>query len=260
MSQVLRGRSALVTGSTQGVGAAIAIGLAKAGANVALHGLVDDDRAQETRRACEAHGVSTTLITADLSAPTQSAVDRLVEQATQQLPQIDLLVNNAGTYQDVPFLEMTVESFEKTMRLNVASYFFLTQAFARRWVAERIGGRVLMVGSINGRLAEATHSGYDCSKGAVEMMVRTLCVELAPQGIRVNGLAPGLFHTPLTAPALSDSTFREWMEKHTPNGCVPDPDVAAGAAVFLLSDAAEHIHGHMLMVDGGMSIWQQPDP
>lgn len=90
------------------------------------------------------------------------------------------------------------------------------------------------------------------------MMVKSLCVELAPHNIRVNGLAPGLFYTPLTAPGLDIPAERAWMELHTPNGKVPSPDVAGGAAVFLLSDAAEHIHGQMLLVDGGMSAWQQP--
>jgi glucose 1-dehydrogenase len=94
----------------------------------------------------------------------------------------------------------------------------------------------------------------------VEAMVRSLCVALAPQGMRVNGIAPGLFVTPLTAPALRDPRALRWMELHTPNGRVPGPDAAAGAAAFLLSDAAEHIHGQMLFVDGGMSVWQQPDP
>ncbi len=117
-----------------------------------------------------------------------------------------------------------------------------------------------MIGSINGRLAEPTHAGYDTSKGAVEMMVRTLCVELAPHKIRVNGLAPGLFRTPLTERALSDPHVLKWMQYHTPNGQVPGPEVAGECAAFLLSDAAQHVHGQMLLVDGGMSVWQQPDP
>lgn len=256
----LKGRQALVTGSTQGVGRSIALALAAAGVDLVLHGLRDDGAARETREACRAHGVRAELVTVDLAGPTEEAVDQLHRQAIELLPNVDLLVNNAGTYSDVPFLELSVASFERTMRLNVASYFFLTQSFARDWVQRGVDGRVLMIGSINGRLAEPTHSAYDTSKGAIEMMVKTLCVELAPLGIRVNGLAPGLFRTPLTASALRDPQLLSWMMKHTPNGEVPGPEVAGEAAVFLLSDAARHIHGQMLLVDGGMSAWQQPNP
>jgi len=143
--------------------------------------------------------------------------------------------------------------------LNVASPFFLTQRFARHWVDTGTSGRVLMIGSINGRLAEPVHSCYDTSKGAVEMMVKTLCVELAPHKIRVNGLAPGLVRTPLTSIIDEDPEFRQWMRLHTPNGEVPHSDVCGDSAVYLLSDASQHVHGHMLLIDGGMSIWQQPD-
>lgn len=260
MMRSLAGRRALVTGSTQGVGRAIAISLAAAGADVLIHGRCREDGGDDVRQDCLAQGVRANVIYGDLAGPTAAAVAQLASAADQALPDIDTLVSNAGTYADVPFLELTVDSFERTMRLNVASHFFLIQAFARKWIATGVRGRVLLIGSINGRLAEPVHAAYDTSKGAIEMMVKTLCVELAPYGIRVNGLAPGLFVTPLTQPALADPTVMSWMKLHTPNGQVPEPSVAGEAAAFLLSDAAQHIHGHMLMVDGGMSIWQQPNP
>jgi glucose 1-dehydrogenase len=256
----LNGRRALITGSTQGVGRAIALAFARAGADLVLHGLTLDDRGRRTRDDCAAWGGRVELIEGDLAGPTENSVQQVFQRATAALSDIDVLVNNAGTYADVPFLELSVASFERTMRLNVFSYFFLTQAFARHWVAQQVPGRVLLIGSINGRLAEPTHAAYDTSKGAVEMMVKTLCVELAPHRIRVNGLAPGLFRTPLTEPALQDPKLLHWMQRHTPNGQVPDAEVAGEAAVFLVSDAASHIHGQMLLVDGGMSAWQQPDP
>jgi glucose 1-dehydrogenase len=258
----LRGHCALVTGGTQGVGRAIAVAMARAGADLVLHGLHVDEAAEETRRVCQEAGVRVELLEGDLAGPTQPAIDRLFEAARQTLPRIDILVNNAGSYFEAgrSFLELDYETFERTMRLNVFAYFFLTQRFAQAWVAEGVEGRVLLVGSINGRLAEAMHAAYDTSKGAVEMMVKTLCVSLAPHRIRVNGMAPGLFYTPLTAPALDDPRLREWMELHTPNGQVPGPEVCGEAAVFLVSDAAWHIQGQMLLVDGGMSAWQQPDP
>ena len=219
---------------------------------------VDQKAAKNTLRIVNDLGGRGTLIQADIS----QAVDRqrLIDETLACFGRIDLLVNNAGTYIDLPFLELDYETFDRTMRLNVYAYFFVTQRFARRWVEENIDGRVLLIGSINGRLAEPTHAAYDTSKGAVEMMVKTLCVSLAPHGIRVNGLAPGLFSTPLTAGALDDPAIRQWMELHTPNGQIPGPEVCGDAAVYLLSDAAQHVTGQMLLIDGGMSAWQQPDP
>ena len=129
-----------------------------------------------------------------------------------------------------------------------------------RWVEEGTRGRILFTGSINGILSEPDHTAYDTSKGAVAAMVRSLCVTLAPLGIRVNALAPGLVRTPLTKILDENEQLHSWMKFHTPNGQVPNADVCGGAAVFLLSDAAEHVQGQTLLVDGGMSVWQQPDP
>ena len=259
----LAGKTALVTGSSQGVGRAIAVGIATAGGNVVLHGLSDDSHAQHAVAECRALGVKAELITVDLlNGSTESSVAEVFDKAAAAIDQgeIELLVNNAGAYIDQPFLEMDFATFDRTMKLNVYSYFFLSQRFAKHWVENSIAGRILLIGSINGRLAEPTHAAYDTSKGAVEMMVKSLCVSLAPHGIRVNGLAPGLFNTPLTAGALQNEELLNWMKQHTPNGQVPGPEVCAEAAVYLLSDAARHVHGHMMMVDGGMSAWQQPDP
>lgn len=255
----LTGHRALVTGGTQGVGAAIAIGLAGAGADVMLVGLLDDERARQTLAAIRQAGRQAELITADLSGPPGGYVDDLIGAADRLMPGIDLLVNNAGTYIDVPFLQMDLARYESTMNLNVAAGYFLTQAFARRWVDQAVAGRVLFTGSINGLLAENDHTAYDASKGAVAALVRSLCVSLAPHNIRVNSMAPGLVHTPLTGPAIDQDSVGDWMRLHTPNGQVPGPDACAGAAVFLLSDAAAHVHGQTLYVDGGMSTWQQPD-
>ncbi|MFM7844007.1 MAG: SDR family NAD(P)-dependent oxidoreductase [Planctomycetota bacterium] len=255
----LRGHQALVTGSTKGVGRAIVEAFAAAGADVIVHGRKLDDQAQQVLDTCRTHGVRAEFITGDLSAETSPAVDDLFARATAALPNIDILVNNAGTYIDKPYLEMDWDTYQHTMSLNVAAPFFLTQRFARSWVERKVSGRVLMIGSINGRLAEPTHSCYDTSKGAVEMMVKSLCVSLAPYGIRVNGLAPGLVRTPLTAIIDRDPRFARWMELHTPNGQVPQADVCGSGAVYLCCDDAWHVQGQMLLVDGGMSIWQQPD-
>lgn len=256
----LTGRTALVTGGTQGVGAAIALAIAKAGGDLVLHGLSNDARCQDTVAACQAAGARVHTVFCDLMGPTAQAVESLVSQTLAVAPEVSLLVNNAGTFIDKPFLEMDHDTYERTFRLNVAAGYFLTQAFARRWIDRGEAGRVLFTGSINGTLAEMDHSAYDSSKGAVWMMVRSLCVALAPHKIRVNSMAPGLVVTPLTAPVLQrDSQALAWMKLHTPNGQVPAADVCGPVAVFLLSDEAEHVHGQTLLVDGGMSVWQQPE-
>ncbi len=255
----LDGRTALVTGGTQGVGAAIAIALARTGANVVIHGLKNDEQARTTLDACRSQKIAVGLVTGDLMTNTDQAVQNLANEALKINPSIDLLVNNAGAYIDKPFLEMDYETFDRTMRLNVASGYFLTQYFAKRWIEQKVRGRVLFTGSINGLLSEPSHTAYDASKAAVAGLVRSLCVTLAPYGIRVNSMAPGLVRTPLTNQVLdTNPAALEWMKLHTPNAAVPEANVCGGAAVFLLSDLAEHIHGQTLYVDGGMSAWQQP--
>lgn len=253
----LNGKTAFVTGSTQGIGREMAIAVCQAGGRAVLHGLHDDQHASDAKSAC---GEGASLVTGDLAGNLPECAIAVAESALAVDPGIDLLVCNAGTYIDQPFLEMDYSTFDRTMKLNVYSQFVLVQHFARHWKANSTPGRIIITGSINGRLAEPTHVAYDTSKGAVESMVRSLAVTLAPMGIRVNGIAPGLFRTPLTEPALADNDIRQWMKLHTPNGKVPGPEAIRGTTVFLLSDGAEHMHGQMLFVDGGMSVWQQPDP
>jgi NAD(P)-dependent dehydrogenase (short-subunit alcohol dehydrogenase family) len=256
----LQGHAALITGSTKGVGRSIAEAFAAAGCHVVLHGRQRGPDAETVLAKCREYGVEAHIVSGDLSGPVEAAVEQVYSAALAAQPNIDILVNNAGSLFDVPFLEMDLERFERTLRLNVSSGYFLAQAFARHWVKNNMPGRVLFVGSINGRLAEQVHTAYDTSKGAVETMVKTLCVALAPLNIRVNGMAPGLVRTPLTAVVDERPEFARWMELHTPNRLVPHSDACGPAAVFLVSDGAWHIHGQMLLVDGGMSAWQQPDP
>lgn len=255
----LDGRHALVTGGTQGVGAAIAVGIAAAGAHVTLLGLHDDRHAQQTMAECRSVGAKCDLVVCDLALPPDQLIQQILGDSDDLLRNVDLLVNNAGVFIDVPFLEMDAQRYQQTMNINVRSGYFLTQAFARRWIDRGTRGRVLFTGSINGQLAEPDHTAYDASKGAVASMVRSLCVALAPHGIRVNSMAPGLIRTPLTAEVIDQPRFNQWMKTHTPNGAIPEPDSCAGTAVFLLSDAAEHVHGQTLLVDGGISALQVPD-
>lgn len=255
----LKGHGALVTGSTSGIGRAIALAYAHAGAGVVVHGPPAAKKdGQRVVKECRAAGAQVEFVACDLLRQPDQAAEELFQAATAALGKIDILVNNAGHFQDVPFQEMTLDRFERTMRLNVAAPYFLAQRFVRHWMAQHVGGRIIFTGSINGRLAEPDCTAYDISKGAIEMMVKSLCVSLAPKGIRVNGIAPGLVRTHATKWLDTQPLDARWVEYHTPDGRVAEADVCGPAAVFLASDAAEHVHGQMLLVDGGMSAQQRP--
>jgi len=256
----LKGHAVLVTGSSKGIGRAIAEACATAGADVVINGRQLGADAQEVIERCQKLGVSASFVAGDLSGPTEKVVGELFEQSLVAQGNIDILINNAGRYFDIPFEQMDLKRFEKTMRLNVTSAYFLTQRFAKHWIANKTAGRVLFIGSVNGRLAEPVSTAYDISKGAIEMMVKTLAVALAPHNIRVNGMAPGLVRTPQTAWLDREPEKARWIAHHTPNGQIPDADVCGPGAVYMVSDAASHVQGHMLMIDGAMSAWQHPDP
>lgn len=237
----------LVTGSSQGIGYAIALGLQAAGAGVVFHG-------HEARPASIPAGSS--FIEANLLVP--DAPGSLVAAAFREQPSLDRLVCNAGSFFDVPFLEMGAEQWDRTLQLNVRATYFVVQAFARELVARGRSGAILIVSSTNGFQSEDDSTAYDTSKGALVMMTRSLAHSLARHQIRVNGIAPGLIQTPLTAAWLSgkDPAARRHYEKKILLGRIGEPADCAGPAVFLLSAAAGYITGQVIVVDGGLTVGQ----
>ena len=241
MSLSLQGRTALVTGSSSGIGLGIARAFREAGARVLSH-----SHQPSTIEDC---------LVAELSAPEAPAA--LVEAAFARAPKLDLLVSNAGGLFDLPFLDMTPELWEKTIALNLRAGYFAIQAFARRLVREKRPGAVLVTSSTNGFLAEPDSSAYDISKGALVMLTRTLALSLAPHGIRVNAIAPGLIDTPLVDGWLASRPgLRTRYEGRIPLKRLGTPADCAAAAVFLCSDAAAYLTGEILVVDGGLTIQQ----
>ncbi len=239
----LEGHAALVSGSSQGIGAAIAQTLQDCGAAVVRHGLQEEP-------------ASASYVSCDLSIP--SAPAQLIDAAFALQPNLDLLICNAGSFFDTPFLEMTETEWDKTMSLNLRATFFLAQAFARKRVALGGGGSIVIVSSTNGLQAEADSVAYDTSKGGLVMMIKSLAVSLAPQGIRVNGIAPGLIRTPLTQTWMETRAhdLLRHYEKKILLGHVGQPSDCAGAVAFLCSPAASYITGEIIVIDGGLTCTQ----
>lgn len=239
--------AALVTGSTQGIGHGIALGLRAAGAAVVFHG----PGARPDSVPDDASYVAGDL----LHEGTPAAI---VAAAFAARPELDLLGCNAGSFFDLPFLDMAAAQWDRTMNLNVRATYFVAQAFARALVARQRAGAILVISSTNGFQSEPDSTAYDTSKGALVMLTRSLAHSLAPHRIRVNGLAPGLIHTPLTGVWLSgrQPELRQHYEKKILLGRIGEPADCAGAAVFLLSAAASYITGQVLVVDGGLTVGQ----
>jgi NAD(P)-dependent dehydrogenase (short-subunit alcohol dehydrogenase family) len=240
----LTNRTALVTGSTKGIGRGIADALIDCGAKVLFN----------ARKPTDDLPADATFLLADLSE--EGAAQKLVTLAFEAAPEMDILVCNAGSFFDATFLEMDAARYDKTMNLNVRAPYFLVQAFARELVKRNRHGSVVIVSSTNGYLAEYDSTAYDTSKGALVMMVKTLSLNLARNGIRVNGMAPGLIKTPLTGWIETNDAQREHYEKTIPLGRIGKIEDCGGAVAFLVSDAAAYITGHTLVVDGGITAGQ----
>ena len=239
--------SVLVTGSSQGIGHAIAFGAVEAGAAVIFHGKESTPPAMPEG----SHYLAGDLLEA-------GGHEALIRAAFAARPGLDLLVCNAGSFFDVPFRDMTPALFERTMNLNVRANYFLAQAFAREMAARQRPGAMVLTSSTNGFQPEEDSTAYDTSKGALVMLVRSLAVSLADHGIRVNGIAPGLIKTPLNAAWLEAraSDLPRHYEKKILLGRIGTPDDCAGAVTFLCSPAASYITGEIITVDGGLTVAQ----
>lgn len=252
----MAGQCVCVTGSTQGIGLGIAEAFARAGARLVINShLPDSDALIRLSALTECH-----FVQADLS--TVAGARALIDQAHDRLGRLDTLVCNAGTFRDTEFADLDEAAVDATFDLNVKGPLFCAQAFAARLGEDRTNASIILTGSTNSHAAEMNSVAYDTSKGAVLMLVRSLAVSLAPQGIRVNGIGPGIIETPLTLAGLDSGDTRRILEGQIPLGRIGMPDDVGGAAVFLASEAARYITGQMLYVDGGILAqqmkWEAP--
>ncbi|HET7526571.1 MAG TPA: glucose 1-dehydrogenase [Burkholderiaceae bacterium] len=245
----LDGRVALVTGSSTGIGLAMARGLAQAGATVVLN----------ARNAARLHDAAGALRTEGLKAHTKAfdvgesaAVDPAVAAIEAEIGPIDILINNAGTTRRAALTEISDADWRTVLQTNVDAAFYVSRAVARRMIPRK-RGRIVNTCSVMSEFARPGTAPYATSKGALKMLTQAMAVELAPHGITVNGIAPGYFKTELTAPLVADETFNNWVINRTPARRWGSVEELAPAVVFLCSDGAAYVNGHLLVVDGAMT-------
>ena len=246
----LTGRSALVTGSSRGIGLALARGLLEAGARVAVHGR-DAAAAGSTAALLEKEtGGETTVSTFDITDP--AAVDAGVGDLERRWGTPDILVNNAGVQRRAPFVDFAVEDWNDLVATNLTSVFLVGQRVARGMVA-RGRGKIVNIGSVQSRLARPGIAPYSATKGGIVMLTRGMCADLGPSGIQANALAPGYFATELTQALVDDAAFTAWVVDRTPARRWGEVGDLVGALVFLASSASDFVNGQVLYVDGGMT-------
>lgn len=241
----LTGRTALVTGASQGIGFALAQGLAAAGARVILNGR---DRAKLATAAARIPGATTLPFDVTDHAATRAAIDGLEAGGTA----LDILINNAGIQHRAPLEDFPPDAFDRLLQTNVASVFHAGQAAARHMIA-RGRGRIINIASVQSALARPGIAPYTATKGAVANLTKGMATDWARHGLTCNAIAPGYFDTPLNAALVADPAFTAWLENRTPARRWGRVEELQGACIFLASDAASFVNGHILYVDGGIT-------
>lgn len=258
--KLLVGQKALVTGANSGIGRAVAIGLARAGADVVVNYVVDEPAALEVVERIEAEGVRGLALEADVSS--EAEVVAMFERAIAAFGTLDILVPNAGLQRDAALVEMTLAQWETVIGVNLTGQFLCireaVKEFLRRGVRPEVSvaaGKIICMSSVHEVIPWAGHVNYASSKGGIQMMMKSLAQELAPHRVRVNAIGPGAIRTPINTVAWSTPEAYADLMKLVPYRRIGEPEDIAQVAVFLASDMADYINGVTLFVDGGMTCY-----
>ncbi len=241
MSFDLSGRTALVTGSTRGIGLALAQALTAAGARVAING-----------RTAEAVEAVVAGLHGSVAAPFDVTDEAEVSRALARLGALDVLVNNAGMTLRRPLVDLELAEWRHVLDVNLTSAFLVSHTVAPGMI-ERGRGKIVNVCSVMSALARPSTGAYAAAKGALKMLTRSMCAEWAPHGIQANAIAPGFIRTDLSEALQADPEFDAWLRARVPAGRWAEPDELGGAIVFLASAASDFVNGQLLVVDGGLS-------
>ena len=260
--QPLAGQQALVTGANSGIGKAVAFALADAGAAVAVNYVVGEDEAQAVVDGIGSAGGRAIALRADASSEEQ--VETMFEQAIAAFGTLDIVVANAGLQRDAPFEELTLAQWSTVINVNLTGQFLCARAAVREFLrrgprpdVSRALGKIICMSSVHEVIPWAGHANYAASKGGVMMLMKTIAQELAPRGIRVNGLAPGATRTPINKAAWSTPEAYDALMQLVPYKRIGEPDDIARAAVWLASDDSDYVNGVTLFVDGGMTLYPE---
>jgi NAD(P)-dependent dehydrogenase (short-subunit alcohol dehydrogenase family) len=247
----LTGKTALVTGASKGLGRAMALGLAKAGCDLALCAR-DAEGLRETRAATEALGIRAETFAMDVLR--RESVGQAVNAVVASFGKIDVLVNNAGVNVRKTTLDLSEEEWDRVLDTNLKGYFLVAQAVGRHMVARRCG-KVINISSIFGAVGMSNQLAYASSKGGVVQMTKVMAIEWAPHNVNVNAIGPTYFETPLVATLRDDPERFRFINERTPMGRWGQPEELEGTVVFLASKASDFITGQTIYVDGGWTVW-----
>ncbi|HIC66903.1 MAG: SDR family oxidoreductase [Paracoccus sp. (in: a-proteobacteria)] len=245
----LNGKCALITGSSQGIGRALASGLAAAGAEIVLNGR-DETRLSQVAKDLRGTGVTVHELAFDVTD--HAAARRAVDSFEKATGAIDILINNAGMQHRRPLEDFPPDAFEKLLQTNIASVFNVGQACARHMIGRR-AGKIVNICSVQTALARPGIAPYTATKGAVASLTRGMATDWGKYGLQINGLAPGYFATPLNQALVDDPDFTAWLENRTPAGRWGKVEELVGAAIFLSSQASSFVNGTTVYVDGGIT-------
>jgi glucose 1-dehydrogenase len=258
--KLLKGQKALVTGANSGIGKAVAIALAEAGADVAVNYVRDDPPAQHVVRSIVGHGVRGLAIQADVSQEPQ--VQTMFAMMIREFGTIDILVNNAGLQRDASLEEMTLAQWNTVIGVNLTGQFLCAREavreFKRRGVVKEVSvsaGKILCVSSVHETIPWAGHVNYAASKGGVMLMMKSIAQEVAPNRIRVNSICPGAIRTPINTDAWATPDAYDALMTLVPYKRIGEPEDIGRVAAFLASDQADYINGASVFVDGGMTLY-----
>jgi glucose 1-dehydrogenase len=260
LHKLLSGQKALVTGANSGIGKGVAIALGESGADVVVNYVDGDDAANAVVDEIRKCGANAYAHRADVSSETDVAA--MFKAMMDRFGTIDILVNNAGLQRDPAFLEMTLETWNKVLSVNLTGQFLCAREaigeFLRRGVVpavSRAAGKIICISSVHQVIPWAGHANYATSKGGIKLMMESLAQEVAPHGIRVNAIAPGAIRTPINTAAWQTKKAYDQLMTLVPYGRIGEPEDVARAAVWLASDQSDYVVGTTLFVDGGMTLY-----